>query len=552
MPGTIAGRDKAVNLDSARGVPDTETTGFRTIAAIGAIGMVFPVLLFVAIATKLGAAARRESFATLRLIGATPGQVGVIAGVETLAVATAGTCVGALVAAALRPVAALFQASGASFFPADLDIGLLPTLAIAATIILAATLVSAWGMRRARIGPLGATRAIAEKPVSWRRMVPIAVGLILILVADLPETLLSDDLASLIFLFGFATTTLGVVIIGPWLTALAGRAIARFSGSATGVIVANRIAEAPVATFRAVSGLVLAVFMVTIFSAASGGVSARFMVDDMPNRMPVDALVTILAKGATIPQALPGVTELVVGMRGGEAPYLAVFTGAGLTSLGVAGDRDPDGLYRVDLRRFTVASSTAKLVVTPIAAASVDPAPHVLVARTAGTPEAIETARTALQTALAWDIPPMTRLESNLLGPSRVMQELATIAYSGALITILISGLSLSVSSLGAIVDRKRVFGLLRLIGMPGKTLDRVVFLEAATPLAAVLIFAIVSGYVAAWLIVRTLSDSIGIGGPDLTYVLFLVAGFLGALGILRLARGFARRLIGGEAVRFE
>jgi len=549
---TMIPRTGLVLADTARGKPDTETTGFRTIAAIGAIGMLFPVLLFVAIATKLGAAARRETFSVLRLIGATPRQVGIIAGLETLLVAIAGTAFGALLAAVLRPVGARFEAVGARFFPADLDIGLLPTLMIATTIIVAATLVSAIGMHRARIGPLGAARAIAEKPVRWRRALPIVIGMGLILIVDLQESLIPVEYGQYVFLGGFVLTTLGIVTIGPWLTALAGKAMARLSGSATGVIVANRIAMAPVATFRSVSGLVLAVFMVTIFSAASGGVSGRFTIDDMPNRMPVDALVTILANGASIPDALPGVAETIVGMRGGEAPYLAVFSGAGLKSLGVSGDLDPDGLYRVDLRRFTVATSTARLVVTPVDAASVDPAPHVLIARTDGSSAAMETARTALQTEIAWQVPPMTRLESNLLGPARVMQELSTIAYSGALITILISGLSLSVSTLGAIIDRKRVFGLLRLVGMPAKTLDRVVFLEAATPLAAVLVFAILAGYLAAWLIVNVLSDSLGIGAPDLTYMVFLVAGLVGALVILQVSRRFVRHLIDGQTVRFE
>lgn len=549
---TLLPRNGLVLADTARGRPDTESTGFRTIAAIGAIGMLFPVLLFVAIATKLGAAARREAVSVLRLIGATPVQVGIIAGLETLLVAMAGTAVGALLTALLRPVAAKFEAVGARFFPADLDIGLLPTLAIAATIVAAATLVSAIGMYRARIGPLGAARTIAENPVTWRRVLPIVTGMALIVVADLPESLLPDGIVQIVFLGGFLLATIGIVAIGPWLTALAGRAMARLSGSATGIIVANRIAEAPVATFRSVSGLVLAVFMVTIFSAASAGVSNRFTINDRPDRMPVDALVTIVAPGAATPDRLPGVTALITGMSGGEATYLAVFSGADLAELGVGGDRDPDGLYRIDLRRLTAAASLAPLDITPVVSASVDPALHALIACTDGTSNGMETARTALQKAVSWQVPPMTRLESNLLGPSRIMKELSTIAYSGALITILISGLSLSVSTLGAVIDRRRVFGLLRLVGMPGKTLDRVVFLEAATPLAAVLVFAILAGYLAAWLIVNVLSEGIGIGAPDLVYISFLAAGLIGALAILQVSRRFVRHLIDGQAVRFE
>ena len=56
---------------------------WRIVAAIGAIATLVPVLLLIAIVTDLGAAQRAERFATLRLIGATPGQVARIAATET-------------------------------------------------------------------------------------------------------------------------------------------------------------------------------------------------------------------------------------------------------------------------------------------------------------------------------------------------------------------------------------------------------------------------------------------------------------------------------------
>jgi hypothetical protein len=53
------------------------------------------------------------------------------------------------------------------------------------------------------------------------------------------------------------------VTIGPWLCLLAGRGLARVSRRVPGLLAARRIASDPRATFRAVSGVVLAAFSVT-------------------------------------------------------------------------------------------------------------------------------------------------------------------------------------------------------------------------------------------------------------------------------------------------
>lgn len=69
----------------------TEFTGYacggnqnyQTVAIIGSIAILLPVLLLMSIVTDLGAAERRERFATLRLIGATTRTVARIAVTET-------------------------------------------------------------------------------------------------------------------------------------------------------------------------------------------------------------------------------------------------------------------------------------------------------------------------------------------------------------------------------------------------------------------------------------------------------------------------------------
>src|SRR5690606_7804204 len=111
---------------------------------------------------------------------------------------------------------------------------------------------------------------------------------------------------------GYAAITLGLVLVGPLLTAWAGALAARRAGSAASLIAANRIARHPASLFRSVSGLVVAVFMVTLFSAASSGVVSGMALVEAPDRLQPDALLTRLAPGADITAITAG-TDGVIG-----------------------------------------------------------------------------------------------------------------------------------------------------------------------------------------------------------------------------------------------
>ena len=115
------------------------------------------------------------------------------------------------------------------------------------------------------------------------------VGLLAGLVFWLARRLkLRDWLATLgvgvaLFVIGLAATTsksigapaypglllvmIGLVIAGPWLTAAAARWCARVLNGASPLLAARRLADNPKAAFRAVRGLVLAVFLGTMVGA---------------------------------------------------------------------------------------------------------------------------------------------------------------------------------------------------------------------------------------------------------------------------------------------
>ncbi len=68
-----------------------DANGIDLILSVVGIGLLLPVLIFIGASTRLSAARREQRFAAMRLTGATPRQITVIASVESAVAAAAGT-----------------------------------------------------------------------------------------------------------------------------------------------------------------------------------------------------------------------------------------------------------------------------------------------------------------------------------------------------------------------------------------------------------------------------------------------------------------------------
>ena len=68
-----------------------DPTTLAAILAVGALALLFPVLVFIGTATRLAAARREQRFAAIRLAGGTPRQVSVMSAVEA-SIAALGGC----------------------------------------------------------------------------------------------------------------------------------------------------------------------------------------------------------------------------------------------------------------------------------------------------------------------------------------------------------------------------------------------------------------------------------------------------------------------------
>ena len=566
---TLRTRPGATLVGDFTGTPTGVSSGYQMIVGIGAIGVFFPVLLFVSIVTQLGAARRSERFATLRLIGASPATVRRIVAVETVGTALIGALAGVGLAWLLRPVAGHVALNGAEFFPSDLTPSAPVTLGAVVAVVVGTTWAATRRLRRTGIGPLGASAALHERRPSAWRLVPLVAGLAMLggLYLAVRAGASGELIGFGLLLGGFFVTTLGVVVAGPWLTYRVSALAARRATSAAAVIAGSRVRRHPVAVFRSVSGLVVAVFMVTVFAASAASASPYLGLAVGTGLMPPDALVAALpptpaddAEAAEATEAalarvraLDGVTGAVI-LRGAARTDLSradqvVVPAADAATL------DLDPVAGADLLAFDPRSYLALELdgrATPVAA-DAEPAtlvPLGLVVRTDGTPEAMERARTAVGAFSSGA--PQTRAELNYVGNRRVLDELSLLAYVGALFSIAIAGCSLAVATAAAMLDRRRVLGLLRLVGMPVGQVRRIVALEAAAPLLAVLGLSVALGIGVAWCIVESIAGDLTIGMPEPAYFVTLAVGVAVALGMVTAASGSIRKDTAVSATRFE
>ncbi|PZU32817.1 MAG: ABC transporter permease [Actinomyces sp.] len=555
---------------------------WRIVAAIGAIATLVPVLLLIAIVTDLGAAQRAERFATLRLIGATPGQVARIAATETAATTLLGALLGVGAYLALIPVAARIVISSSRFFPRDL---LASPAVIAATVLgttLGASAVAWWRTRRAGIGPLGASRERSERPPRPLSLLPLLAGLAgLAAVRTLSGSETAPMVLDRLLVGSFCLTMLGLLWAGPLLTSWSARLARRGARSAAQVISLGRLAQHPRAAFRAVGGLVVAVYAVTLFAVAITAAAGTTTPAQGAGYLSTTTLYA--TAGPADPAELgaaAGRLDDVEGVRTVALASMEVPRGSG--SSGSSGssqdqeedqDADQDAAYTrlvlsvEDARALGAAdaqSETGWVSVSsgwladdaadplPAEAPGEGPAPAVLLVGTDGGAGALERARTAMETSnLDLTMYPLTRSDRVEVMAMALENQFAALGYIGILIAAGVSTASLAVSTIASLLARRRVLSLLRLVGMPRDVLRRSVAYETLLPVATVLALSIGAAVYTAWVLV-TGTSSRGIDWPAGSY--YVVVGACLALtgaAIAASARA-AGRMVSGGTVRFE
>lgn len=244
---------------------------YRMAFGVGAVLLIFPLLILVNTATRLAAARREERFAAMRLVGATPHQINVIASVDAVIGALLGALLGSAIFLAIRPVIAGFSLSGARFFASYVTPTALGYAALIVGVPVASGVASLVSLRRVRITPLGVRQRQTPPPPRTWRILPLLAGLGLFayVVTTTVDAAAKTSRGSghspslMPMLLDLVLIMVGLVLAGPWLTMMASRLLAKGARGGSTLLAARHLADNPKASFRAVSGLVVAVFVGT-------------------------------------------------------------------------------------------------------------------------------------------------------------------------------------------------------------------------------------------------------------------------------------------------
>ena len=587
LPGSLEGERNHRGLHLRPPDEGTEPSGIDLILPVVALALLVPVLIFIATATRLSAARREQRFAAVRLIGARPRQVSVIAAVESTVAAAAGVAAGFGLFSVLRVPLAAVPFTGEPFFPGDMSLTLPDILAVAIGVPVAAAVVARLALRRVHTSPLGVTRRVTPKPPQVWRVLPLLAGLAelgFFVVHGRPPTVPGQIQA---FLPGFLLIMVGLVTAGPWLTMVGAQVLARRTSRPDSLIAARRLADDPRAGFRAVSGLVLALFITTVAVAAittqsakdlgpiGGRAAAGVLADDLAGQplfsrgrpSPTAAVpppAALLARLSHIDgvqsvievRAHPGLTlprRLIA--SGGPAGLVSCAQLARVAALGHC----PAGAATVAFPQFLAdapAGRNLARITWPGEGVSASQLSGLdldsIDIATNGSQSAVEQARTALETANAYPAigAPLTlgELSTQQNSVNNAYQQLADVVI---LTSLPIAGCTLAAAGAAGLADRKRPFSLLRLTGARLGMLRRVIALESAVPLLTVAVVSIGVGFAASAMFASVQLQHTLVA-PGAGYYLIVTAGLAASLGIIAATFPLLRRITGPETARNE
>ena len=593
VPGNQGSQVNPKGLDYVPPDPGGGQSAVDLLLSVVALAILAPVLIFIATATRLSAARREQRFAAMRLVGATRRQVSWLAATESTVAGVAGVAAGFGIFFLLRVPVAGIPFIGQPFFPAELTLSPPDILAIAIGVPVAAAVAARLALRRVRISPLGvARRATPPPPRAWQ-ILPLLAGfaeLGFFTVHGKPTSPAGQDLA---FVPGFALIIVGLVLAGPWLTMATARVMARRTSRPGTLIAARRLADDPRAAFRAVSGLVLALFITTVaavgittwnaqqhnvrVSAAETSVLTDQQAGQQASPGPAAPAAPLAAElsaihgvqGVVVVRADPGLTIPAAFHNLGANPgstgpvpagvvscaQLATVPAlgrcpAGATTAAFPADGFGGPLYGVDATGITWPAASVRA--TRLDNLAVD----AINVATNGTVPAVEQARTVLENAHGY---PAAYLVDGV--PSTVGELIAQsnptnsgyqqLANTVILVSLPIAGCTLAAGIAAGLADRKRPFSLLRLTGARLATLRRVVALESAVPLLAVAAVAIGTGFGAAAMY-ASLEMQHPMVAPGTAYYLITAGGIVVSLGIIAATFPLLKRITGPEVARNE
>ncbi len=500
----------------------SEYSGFGyVLLGVGATILLFPIVVFISIATQLGSAQREKRYAALRLIGATRGQVLRIIMVESLGAAAIGIIIGTLAYRAVLPLMSQYYFDGMRFYASDLTVPILQYVFIVVLTLLFCLIANWWGMRHVHISPLGVVRSgkLSKPPRAWRSLL-LLPGIVLFAWLSLPngaEWLRangSGDNANsilLLLVFGIMSIMFGLLLAGSWLTSSISRLLSNHTRSATALLAGKRIASQSKRVFRSVSGVVLALFAGSFYLTSVGGLadySASAVANNGYSQLKDDAAIIIsdalpanfdrqLQQQQYVQSAAP------IESIGDNGNAIRCQDIAAYTRHTCPADSQPDDTTLINFEA-PVADDIQVAKHTPAAVGT-----NYLVKLTSN--DHLDQLRSLVASKTGLDTPTYvvsgTYAQIPIINPMIV--ELAGLAYAGMGVTLFVAIASLIVSTIGGLLERKRSFATLRFGGMTVAQMKRTIMIESLIPLIGVSIVACGLGIWVGVVFMSALSDSV-------------------------------------------
>lgn len=523
------------NFSSKAEVASRYSGSVGMILVFGGTILLFPVVMFISIATQLGSAQREKRYAALRLVGATRKQISRIIAAESLSAALVGIAAGTLAYFALIPLMSQYHFSGMRFWSNDLTVPMAHYVLIVVLVLLFCLVANWWGMRHVQLSPLGVARSgkISKQPRMWRLFL-LVPGLVAFAWLSLPqgtewlrENAAESPLPIAVLVLGILSVMFGLIMAGPWLTNSIARLTARRTRNATTLLASKRIAVQSRRIFRSVSGVVLALFAGSFYLTGVSGIEKLNIsaVDNNGYSQLKDNTAIVMSD--KLPDTFEGQLH--------QQPYVQ-----SAVPVGVAGDSGiiVDCQALVTYVRHTCPSGAkpTDTVLLNLEAPTVD---KVEIAKDVPTPtgtsylvlldsnDNLDKLRTFVASKASVDtstwVVSGTYAQIPIINP--VIAELANLAYAGMAVTLFVAIASLIVSTIGGLLERKRSFVTLRLGGMTVGQMERTVMIESLIPLISVSVLAAGLGVWIGAVFVNALSDS---AEPTLTPLYFAIV--IGAL----------------------
>jgi cell division protein FtsX len=289
-------------------------TGTRYGYVLGIVLLALPPLLLLHQAVRLGTAARERRLASLRLAGATPGDVRRIGAVEVGLPAFAGAVAGLGVYWLMRLLLggnlSYTQVEGPRRHRSEVEyaLRLVPTsvtpswwqvLAVVMVVTLLGVAVGRLAGRHVVVTPLGVVRRAAPRPPRPWGLLAMLVAVV-VLFSGAVEAPRMQGAEELLVFGGLLLLVLGLVALAPWAAYRVGSFVAGRARTAAVVLAARRLATEPRAAGRAASA-------VGGIGLAAGAAVA--VVADLRSSGNTDAYyyIAVALVGAVLPLALVAV-----------------------------------------------------------------------------------------------------------------------------------------------------------------------------------------------------------------------------------------------------